>query len=363
MTGESKIRRELTRVGHQIGDALSRVTDGVATRAHDRRFRQEAVYLPGDLAFGAKMALFLVYQPRGVPPSVVACCDHLVARGYVPLIVSNTSLRDADLDTLTPRTGGILIRPNFGYDFGGYRDGLRLIEEMSLDPERLLILNDSIWFPLRNDETLITRMEAAGAPFLGAMYELKGGRTHRAHYESYFFLIDRTARQSSAFRDYWRNYLMSSTKRKVLQRGEKGFSQAMFDGGFAPSGIATRQAFLAHVDVADDPWLRKTLDYAAYSEPEQASERDAILALPDGANFRQRARDHIRRASAGGTYHDTFHWGAEVLFDLPFLKKRDRAHTVEMRRQYLRAVAAGDLPMPQPVMLAEIRASVPEGGA
>lgn len=251
-------------------------------------------------------------------------------------------------------------RLNFGYDFGGYRDGLRLLEEQGLDPDWLLILNDSIWFPLHEDETMVARMEASGSPFLGAMYELKGNRVHRSHYESYFFLVARKARQSAAFRDYWRDYLMSSTKRKVLQRGEKGFSQAMFAGGFPPSGLASRQAFLAHVASADDSWLRKTLDYAAYSEASRAEERRVILALPDGEAFRLRAREHIRRASAGGTYHDTFYWGAAVLFGLSFMKKRNRAQTVEMRRQYLRAVDAGDLPRPLPVMLAEIRASVPE---
>lgn len=357
-----KALREINRLRHQVTDALSVLPDRSATRRHDARFPAAVTLQKGAQVAGSRVALVLLYQPAGIAPSTLAMLDHVLGRGYVPLVVSNAPL-DGGAEAVLARSAFVMERPNFGYDFGGYRDGLRVLEEQGLDPEWLLILNDSIWFPLREDETMIARMEASGSPFLGAMYELKGNRVHRSHYESYFFLVSRAARRSAAFCDYWRDYLMSSTKRKVLQRGEKGFSQAMFAGGYAPSGLASRQAFLDHAATADDGWLRKTLDYAAYSEDALEQERDAILALPDGNGFRDRARDHIRRASAGGTYHDTFHWGAAVLFGLSFMKKRNRAQTVEMRRQYLRAVAAGDLAPPLPVMLAEIRASVPEGRA
>jgi hypothetical protein len=355
----SKLSRELQRVYRQVSEFLSRGYDRWRTGRYDCAAERLIRVVPGRLAAGEGLAIYLIYQPDGLSPSTLIEATHLARRGYPAIIVSNAPLSPEDLERLSERSVAVVIRPNVGYDFGGYRDGLRYMDSAGLDPERLIMVNDSIWFPLRADETLVTRMEAAAEAFQGAHYELKGKRTKSAHYESYFFLIRREARQSAAFRSFWRDYPMSSTRWKVLRRGEKGFSQAMFKAGFAPKGIASRQAFSKAIEAQDADFLRKTLLYASYEDPAARSERDSLLAGADASeDWRRRAVDHIRKVSAAGTYHDAFRYAVEMLFDMPILKKRRLAQTVEMRRQYLRAVAAGDLPAPDPHILDEIRASI-----
>jgi len=91
----------------------------------------------------------------------------------------------------------VIERPNFGYDFGGYRDGILLLEAWGIAPERLLILNDSIWMPLAPNSTLIDRFEAAeGAVIGGILHPDKVRRrvvkrVRRGFVESYLYLINR----------------------------------------------------------------------------------------------------------------------------------------------------------------------------
>lgn len=356
----SKIGRETQRIGIQLRENLSRGYDRWRTSRYDRGPGARLRVLPGALTAGKGAALFLIHQPAGLAQSTLETCRHLADAGYPALVVSNGPMSAADLARLSPVAVGVLVRPNVGYDFGGYRDGLRYLGEAGLDPETLLILNDSIWFPLRASETLIARMQAKTAPFQGVFYDLKGSRVHRAHFESYFFLIRRTARESVAFRDFWALYPMASARWKVLRRGEQGFSQAMFQAGFHREGLASRQEFIDRIGAKDIPFLRKTLHYAAYEDLADAAERDTLLAETDGASWQDRVIAHIRGVSGKGNYHQSFRYAAERMFDIPFLKKSNRPQSVEMRRQYLRAVEAGDLPRPDPVMLSEIRASVEE---
>ncbi|HQU67999.1 MAG TPA: rhamnan synthesis F family protein [Albidovulum sp.] len=358
----SKLRRETRRVLNDLSESLTRGIDRWRTARHDRAAERLIKVSPGRLSASGGLALYLIYEPAGLLDSTIQTARHLADRGYPALVVSNAPLRPEEIERLASVSIAVLIRPNVGYDFGGYRDGLRYLDRVRLNPERLIILNDSIWFPLHQDETLIPRLEANPAAFQGVFYDLKGKRAHRAHYESYFYFIRRAARQSEAFQNFWRRFPMSSARWKVLKRGEKGFSQAMYAAGFRPDALATRQSFTDRIASCDAEFLRKTLLYASYDNLSAKEEGDRLLAEADGTDgWRQRAIVHVRRVAGSGTYHDTFRYAVERLFDLSLMKKRRVPQTLEMRRQYLRAVEAGDLRAPDTMMLGEIRASVDRG--
>ena len=48
------------------------------------------------------MALLLLYQPAGVSDATRWTCEHLVHKGYAPLIISNAPLSEADRALLPP---------------------------------------------------------------------------------------------------------------------------------------------------------------------------------------------------------------------------------------------------------------------
>ena len=219
-----KVKREAVRFGQQLRAIPEFFWEPIAQYWHDRAARAGFATYEGALAQSQKIALILVYQPDGVGAATIAMCAHLHARGFAPFVVSNAPLSPQDRVALGPVTWRMLERPNFGYDFGGYRDGIGQLLRWNLVPDHLLIFNDSIWFPLSPDETLLTELEASSADLTGTILRERGDELFL---ESYCYMIPRATFLHPAFQAFWRGLGLTSNKYKVIRRGERGFSRAM----------------------------------------------------------------------------------------------------------------------------------------
>lgn len=356
-----KIRRELETASQQLQAIPERLIGPSRQRRLDSQFPNDFRVVNGAALLGPKVAIFLVYQPRGMSASAVATCRHLNERGYSVVLVANSPLSAADEQTLGRWVWRFVERPNFGYDFGGYRDGIRLLWHWSVSPDSLIILNDSVWFPLDRNETMLASMEVSSAGFLGALRHVDLPETDSEHagiFLSYFFMIKRAVLTSEVFVNYWNNYVSTSNKHLTVRRGERGFSRTLFAAGVPSEGLYSRDRFMALVAQQPATFLRQTLAYGAYTDPGLERARDALLR--DDATseaWRAQAIDHIRTVVNKRNFHSSFCFASIRLLGIPLLKKNKGELQVRMRRQYLRAVSAGDLPAPEPAVLAEIEAS------
>ena len=82
-------------------------------------------------------------------------------------------------------------------------------------------------------------------------------------------------------------------------------------------------------------------------------------ADPQAQGFHAAALALISSTLMSGPVLETHPYLVAQAAGLHILKKRDEATSVEARRQFLRAVDAGDLPAPPPAVLTEIRARDP----
>jgi hypothetical protein len=356
-----KIRRELETARQQLQAIPERLIGPARQRRLDSQFPNGFRLMNGAASLGPKVAIFLVYQPRGMSASAVATCRHLSERGYSVVLVANSPVSAADEQVLGPWVWRFVERPNFGYDFGGYRDGIRLLWHWSVSPESLIILNDSVWFPLDQNETMLASMEASNAGFLGALRHVdlpEADSEHAGIFLSYFFLIKRAVLTSEVFVNYWNDYVSTSNKYLTVRRGERGFSRTLFAAGVPSEGLYSRDRFMAAVEQQSAAFLRQTLVYGAYTDPGLERARDALLqADATSEAWRTQAICHIRAVVNKRNFHSSFCFASIRLLGIPLLKKNKGELQVRMRRQYLRAVMAGDLPAPEQAVLAEIEAS------
>ena len=119
-----KLKRETKRVAAQLSAIPLLIYEPFAQKLYDRNFEKNIKLYQGIRNLGKQVAVFLIYQPRGLADSIYLTVDHLVASGFEVVIVSNCPLASADLEKLYLRTALVVERPNFGYDFGGYRDAV-----------------------------------------------------------------------------------------------------------------------------------------------------------------------------------------------------------------------------------------------
>lgn len=350
-----KLKREWVRLKQQLSAIPEALIEPGQRRRHDAAFDRGFPWSEGDAPQAGKIALFLIYQPSGVAQGTRATCAHLIKRGYAPLIVSNAPLSPADRALLNPVVWRIMERPNFGYDFGGYRDGIRQLVRWGMTPERLLILNDSIWFPLRPGATLIAALETSDADLTGTILRERG---ETRFLESYCYMIPGKTVSNKAFRAYWDDLELTSNKYKVIRRGERGFSQAMIEAGLTVRGLFPYDDFLARLAEQDRDFLQKTLTYAAHSYAENAATTRALLADPTAPGWRDRVLAHVAATLPREQPYSAYPYAMIRLFDYPILKKSNDRVAQLWRAAYLRAVKARDLPAPQEPVLSELRCQV-----
>ena len=364
MANAWKIGRELRRLRQQSEALLEAIIEPFRQARYDRNRLAHLHWSAGQVPLRRKIALLMIYQPVGLRPSILATCAHLANEGYAPFVVSNGALTAADRQALHAVCWRAGERPNYGYDFGAYRDGILALKDWGLEPETLIVMNDSIWFPLDPGCDLVARLEANPAALAGTILRrrVRSWRPFREpaevrFLESYCYRIAGGLFVAPAFTAFWRGYRMTDNKYKVIRRGERDFSMAVASAGFAVAAVLTEDAFLRAVGGMDAEGLRRTVLYGAHADDRIAADRLAVLQrYTPSADWQTEALEHVRQALAKGVFNSAFCYPTLGVMNAGYVKKSGERINRLWRARYIEAVTAGDLPPPLPAVRAEIAA-------
>lgn len=357
-----KIQREIKRIEDKALRLSTRIYEPVLRYRHNTWLNRTAQPLNGKLPLGKKIAIFVLFQPKGVAPSVYLTCEHLIARGYSPFILSNSPLTATDRAALLSRSALLLERPNFGYDFGAYQDGIRLLNRRDCRPDRLILLNDSTWFPLRKNDTSIVRMEESGDAFTGHVFNDQPSKQKGStHVESHFLMFDYNAIQSDAFTEFWKKYRMSSDRINTIEHGEKGISEAMFDAGFTSQCLASKELLIKALENASSISFNKVVTQALIfpdrRKPGMPPDLNIEVETPE---WKSMIINQIREIfdSRSPVLTTSFIYGIIALLGVGFVKKAQDSRFHFARAKVLELDASGEIDALDPRVRDEMRASV-----
>ena len=348
-----KLRREWDRFRQQLSTIPEAIWEPSARRRHDNAFAAGFDTRQGAVPLWPDVAVILIYQPDDIPSSLIEMCRYLIANGFAPLIVSNAPLSDAALAILAPVSWQVMQRPNFGYDFGGYRDGLRHLWGQGVTLRSLLILNDSVWWPLREDDQFLKRLRALDADIAGTVLRDRAGERFL---ESYFYLIKGHLFAAADFREFWENFAITSNKYKVIRRGERGFSRAMIAAGYNVRGMFSQSGFLTLMASKPPEFLRKTLAFAAYQEAQDAKRGAELIERPVDDEWKADCLAHMAQTLVKGQSYSAFSYASLREEGYPVLKKSNDRISRHWRRSVLQAIDAGEIDAFSPSVMAELRA-------
>lgn len=338
-----KLKREAVRLKVQIAGMVGSLFEGPRNRRYDRTRAAHIQTAVGEGTQTKKVAIFLIFQPNGLPQSVIETCAHLEKNGYSVLAVSNAPLKAQDQATLARHCWMVAQRPNIGYDFGGYRDGFWLLDQLGVTPDALILINDSIWFPIRDDETLLRQIDDNPADFIGVQVfgdtVTPDTTPAKLMYGSYFLAFKRNMLRHSDFIAFWRNYAMSSNKEITLRRGERAFSAQMFATGLSHHGFYSYSRFKDFLQSLSLGQLRNELKYLVTTTPElenalatvdrDSSTREEIIALFEKAT---RTKNYIGAAPVLSLAHLKF---PAIKKNNEYLYKKARERIVQAREDGL----------------------------
>lgn len=130
------------------------------------------------------------------------------------VLISNTPVSDNDQARLGPLCDRLMQRPNVGYDFAAWRDGMNDFgwDELAKCDE-VTVMNDTCFGPLFDFAAVHDEMQSRAVDFWGmttniALTDLlvdSSGKTifAPAHIQSYYMTFNSAVVSSSVFKDFW----------------------------------------------------------------------------------------------------------------------------------------------------------------
>lgn len=330
-------RARLLGVLYAIRDPLINL---IWDRCRDRWIQVHQGLLPAS----GNIALFLAYQPRGVSEETYASLAALRRAGFMPIVIFNHPVRERDRPRIAEHTHLFCSRPNLGYDFGGYRDGLYVLKRHADVVDNLILANDSVIFPLFEDTGFVSRMMQKGGSFI-AVTSSEGVEGYRSYDRacadherglppmpgrycatSYFLLFKNRPFDDPVFASFWSRYRMTSSRRQTILRGEIGLTRHFHRHGIEPTVLYDMPYISDCIAAIEIDKLPEALSGLQLLWKNWAGERDRLLhraadGLPGWADD---ARRFILLSILNGyVLHTAARLNDDVL-RIPFRKKKLR---------------------------------------
>lgn len=190
-----------------------------------------------DYEISGKVCIFAAYQINNISEHVWRSLKHLYKSGYFIVFINNSPLTFADKDLLKGWCHIVAERENLGRDFGAYKDGVALLNEVAPFDKitHLILMNDTIFFPLFDDTDLLHRLETGEADVSGP-YE---NQECSYHIGSYFLYFRDTSFRREWFANFWDFYKPWSDRVHAINNGELALSRAAIVNGHKPMAIYT----------------------------------------------------------------------------------------------------------------------------
>lgn len=243
-----KVKRELVRAWQKLVDPIDDFFERqLLTICYDRFLRGRSKITQGSVPLGENVAIYVVYSPRGLGQSHFNTLREMRKSRVAPVIVANHPLSANDKNLLISKVSLIIERPNIGYDFGGYRDGILHLSSQLLNFRRLYLLNDSAWM-IDSKKNWFDDVESLVCDFVGASshftmplcsvenfarfewsYSEEG---KKFHYQSYALCFGKNMLKDPEFLAFWKKFKLSRIKKRTISRGEIGLSQWVIKNGY-----------------------------------------------------------------------------------------------------------------------------------
>lgn len=215
---------------------------------------------PGSQSKTPRRAVFLIFPAKGLLASHERCLRYLGEKGIATTVVSNLPMSGEDTARVLALCHNYIERPNFGYDFGGYRDGVLSLKQELSSIKQLILINDSSWFPISDAtdwlddiDTLDVDLGAAASNYGLPRPDPESFRDivfnyqtdHRNfHYCSYALTFGPRMIRHPGFLRYWQKYPLSNSKKRTVRRGEIGLTQWALRNGMTHAATLD----IAHMD-------------------------------------------------------------------------------------------------------------------
>ncbi len=192
-----------------------------------------------------RLCIYLTYDKQNVIDKYIdymlkelkTCADYLA-------VTCNEEVVVRGMDILEESADEIFLRPNIGFDAGGFKDTLckYLGWDKVLQYDELVLVNDSMFGPFCPMKDIFAEMNQRSVDFWGLAIHGEGknsfvGYIHE-HIQSYFLVIGSSMLHSPEFKDYWNSMPYFTSIRETIMDYEIEFTRYFSGLGYTYSALA-----------------------------------------------------------------------------------------------------------------------------
>ena len=356
MISKWKLQRELARLRTQVAAIPALISQPFVQWRYDKRRAEIVKIKPGGVPCGENVVIYLIFQPNGVSESVLETCKYLNNSGFSPIVISNCELSSHDESAIATNAHLVVQRPNYGYDFGGYRDGVWLLNARGIAPKALVFLNDSVWFPAVKNTNMLSRLIDSPDDYVGTQVfgDISKIGKRRGFFGSYCFCIKSPVWKSDEFQSFWKNYQNISNKEVTLRRGERAFSRLMLSV-FGGSCLYSQGQFESLIATLTPAELKQAVQDMVVTDPNLEAKRSAITKQGLDKVAEKEMKALILASARSKNYIAAAPILCVAKLGFPMIKKNKERHYILARKRILQAVDEGRLTNISSLVVNEMR--------
>lgn len=182
-------------------------------------------FLPISLTNKKKVvAIFSIYQPKGLSFIIKRSINYLLKNNIKIILVAPHPLINEEIEFLRDKDCTVLIRSNIGRDFGSYQCGVFYLlnnKELLDSTEKILLVNDSIIFPIKDQDNNLQKILNFPEKVIGLT------ESYHSHWHicSYFILLHKDIFLNSEIQRFWKIFKPYSSRFHVIYKGEIAFGK------------------------------------------------------------------------------------------------------------------------------------------
>jgi len=174
-----------------------------------------------------------------VDPYVITYLKAISEFMDIVFVSTASGLKRKSLDKVKSIVSKIIVKENYGYDFGAWKTGLDHVGSKLNSYDGLVLLNDSVYGPIKPLNPFFKKAKEYDVLSMTDSYELK------YHLQSYFVYFSKEVVLSDLFKDFWGEFKIIENKMALIMRNEIGFYSKFFEskfncGSYIESKVITR---------------------------------------------------------------------------------------------------------------------------
>lgn len=173
-----------------------------------------------------EVIVFALYQKTEFRKDVIKVLEVLKARGAYVIGVNTQKVSQSNKALIEKYFDVYIERYNFGRDFGSYKIAFTKIIYKNLNKsiiDKVLMINDSVYYSSLNLSSFVDKMLDSDLEVAGATENFD----IQHHLGSFCIKIDSDVVFNPKLIKFWKTYVVSDVRPRVIRKGELGLSKAL----------------------------------------------------------------------------------------------------------------------------------------